>query len=236
MKASPNSKNPPKHVAQWVREVLGLTQLQFSEATGVKLHSLQSIETGRLPLSERHAYRLAKATGIRPAWYLANKLEPVPAPAKLKKHFERAQESGGLDFYPALLFPRMILSRFTYLQMELVKKHGSYAGFRHSGLHDRLGKMNLKLLNTIEDPRERRKFYEAVCAEIKGKDEQVLLSLIAEYRDLLRFIRKKRQESAERRAAGPPKETLSDEEISKRLAENATIWIARRPSLTPEAK
>ena len=56
-----------------------MNQLQFSEATQVGLFSLQSIESGRLKLSERFAYRLAKATGIQPQWFLANELvEPLP--------------------------------------------------------------------------------------------------------------------------------------------------------------
>lgn len=203
MKASRNSKSPPKHVVQWVRQQLKMTQLQFAEATGVGFFSLQSIESGRARLSEKNAYLLTKATNIRPEWFLANKLEPVPDPTELKKHFERAQESG-IDLYPARLLPRMIVLRFTYLQIALAKKHVSYAGFRHSGLQDRLGKMNLKLLNTIKDPRERREFWKRTCAEIKGKNEQILLSLIAECRELLRFIRKRKRE----RTAGPPKETL----------------------------
>jgi transcriptional regulator with XRE-family HTH domain len=200
MKASTASRNSPKHVVQWVREQLGMTQLQFSEATKVGLFSLQSIESGRLKLSERFAYRLNKATDIQPEWFLANKLvEPLPDRAKLKKHFEFAQKTA-VDLYPARLAPQMFIYRFGHLQIALAKKHGGLAGFRHSGLQDRMEKMNLKLLNTIKDPRKRREFYETVRAEINGKDEQVLLSHIARCRDLLRFIREQKvQRSGEQK-------------------------------------
>ena len=108
MKTSTTPRNPPRHVVQWVREQLAINQLQFSEATQVGLFSLQSIESGRLKLSERFAYRLAKATGIQPQWFLANELvEPLPDRAELKKHFEHAQKSG-IDLYPGRLLPRMI--------------------------------------------------------------------------------------------------------------------------------
>ena len=200
MKTSTTPRNPPRHVVQWVREQLAINQLQFSEATQVGLFSLQSIESGRLKLSERFAYRLAKATGIQPQWFLANELvEPLPDRAELKKHFEHAQKSG-IDLYPGRLLPRMIVYRFAYLQKELAKKHRGLAGFRHSGLQDRLGKMNLKLLTTIKNAKERRGFYEKTVREIKGKDEQVLLSHIAECRELLRFIREnKAQQSDEQK-------------------------------------
>jgi transcriptional regulator with XRE-family HTH domain len=197
MKASTATRNHPKHVVQWVREQLEMTQLQFSEATKVGLFSLQSIESGRLKLSERFAYRLNKATDIQPEWFLANKLvAPLPDRAKLKKHFEFAQKAA-VDLYPARVAPWMFIYRFAHLQIALAKKHRGLAGFRHSGLQDRMGKMNMELLATIKNPKERRKFYEKTVREMKGKDEQVLLSHIARCRDLLRFIRKNKAQQSD---------------------------------------
>ena len=58
-------KKKSRHVVAWVRKTLGLTQSELASLIGISANTLQSIELGRLPLSERIAYRLSEQTGIR---------------------------------------------------------------------------------------------------------------------------------------------------------------------------
>ena len=73
-----NLKKKSHHVVAWVREALGLKQSELASLIGISRNTLQSIELGRLPLSERIAYRLSEQTGIRAKWLLDNELGDLP--------------------------------------------------------------------------------------------------------------------------------------------------------------
>jgi transcriptional regulator with XRE-family HTH domain len=64
-----------KHNVARLRVFLGEKQEQFAVLIGCSVHTLQSIETGRLKLSEEVARRISVATGVHLRWVLENDLE-----------------------------------------------------------------------------------------------------------------------------------------------------------------
>ena len=101
------------HVVAWVRKTLGLTQSELASLIGISANTLQSIELGRLPLSERIADRLNEQTGIRAKWFLDNELgDPLPDPSKMRRKYENAQADPWGSFFSQVdLVPRMFLLR-----------------------------------------------------------------------------------------------------------------------------
>jgi len=85
-------KKKPQVCVVWIREQLDMTQSDLANLIGASVHTIQSIELGRLTLSERFAYKIAEQTGVSPRWLRANKLKkPLPDPKQIREEFERAQ-------------------------------------------------------------------------------------------------------------------------------------------------
>ena len=63
------------HNVARLRVFLGEKQPAFAELIGCSVHSLQSIETGRLKLSEPLARRISTETGVHLRWLLENNLK-----------------------------------------------------------------------------------------------------------------------------------------------------------------
>jgi transcriptional regulator with XRE-family HTH domain len=79
-----------KHVLAVLREVIGFKQPMMAELLGCSLSSIQSIEVGRLPLSEKMAQRVALETGVAIEWLLKNNIkEPPVCPLKQFTRFRR---------------------------------------------------------------------------------------------------------------------------------------------------
>jgi transcriptional regulator with XRE-family HTH domain len=185
----PKKKDRPKHILRWTREQLGLSQARLAELIGASIFSVQSIETGRMPLSERYAYRLSAATGIEPAWFVANKLNPQPDVTTMQAHFDEAQQGTWKGAYLAHLLPRMFINQFALLAQAVANKHGEYAACRRAGFFDALASAGMKILATIDDPEERAEVYEAVRAEIQKGDAKALGLLAARNREIQRALR-----------------------------------------------
>jgi transcriptional regulator with XRE-family HTH domain len=169
-----------KNCVQWAREQLRLNQRQLAELIGASIYTVQSIETGRLTVSEKNANRLSAMTGIDPAWFRANKLTPpLPSATKVQRHFNAAQQGGWRGDYLGRLLPWMFINQFALLAQAVANKHGEYAACREAGFFDALASAGMKILATIKQPEERGEVYAAVRAEIKAGGDARILSLLA---------------------------------------------------------
>ena len=64
-------KKTPNPVLPWLRETLGLTQSQLANLIGAAQSTIQAVELGRLPLSERFAWAISQNIGVDAHWLLA---------------------------------------------------------------------------------------------------------------------------------------------------------------------
>jgi DNA-binding XRE family transcriptional regulator len=60
------------HVIVELRRIIDQKQINFAPFIGCSVHTLQSVETGRLNLSPRVAQKIADKTGVDPSWLLKN--------------------------------------------------------------------------------------------------------------------------------------------------------------------
>ena len=150
---------------------------------GTSIFTIQSVETWRLKLSERIAWKLGEETRIRADWFLSHPAGPLPHdPPTLQVKFEEAQTGAFRGFYRAHLTSRMITYNIAWLLREIADYHGGYAGARHSGFLDGLQKASLRLLKTIPDTQDRRKVYEAAAKA--AKDGRVRGLIAADMREM----------------------------------------------------
>jgi transcriptional regulator with XRE-family HTH domain len=56
-----------------LRQILGLTVEEFAKLIGKSLTTVNSLETGRLKLSEETAFRISQETGVEMHWLLKGK-------------------------------------------------------------------------------------------------------------------------------------------------------------------
>jgi transcriptional regulator with XRE-family HTH domain len=187
-------KNSPKNAVQWTRETLGLSQLELAQLIGMSIFSIQSVETNRMRVSQRFACRMSEETGMD-AQFLTNKLDPnhTPDPAVVRKQFERAQKGMWRGIYKARLLPQMAVLRSAYFQIMLAQKHGGYAACQRSGFLDQLGRASLKLVDSLQDPKEQREFYKIMRKEMLegGSNEKILNFLASLIQELRQGIKEK---------------------------------------------
>src|SRR6266487_6894496 len=65
-------RSPERHNLARLRLFLGLRQKEMSDVCGCSVDTIQSIELGRLALSELLARKISNATGIGAGWLLGN--------------------------------------------------------------------------------------------------------------------------------------------------------------------
>jgi transcriptional regulator with XRE-family HTH domain len=68
-------RSPLRHNLARLRLFLKLGQKELADLVGCTSHTIQSVELGRLPLSEDLARRISAATGIHLRWLMENDLE-----------------------------------------------------------------------------------------------------------------------------------------------------------------
>jgi transcriptional regulator with XRE-family HTH domain len=76
----PMRPSPLAHPLAVLRTTIGLTQNQMGALVNRAARTIQSIELGKLPLTEKLALRLAEATGVDEAWLFAG--DPQAPPRK----------------------------------------------------------------------------------------------------------------------------------------------------------
>jgi len=88
-----------------LRAFLGLTQKQMSSVLSCSVHSLLSIELGRMKLSPRMALKVVRATGISRDWLtgdLSEMLNEYGEPYTLKDFEECRERDETMEFYLAV--------------------------------------------------------------------------------------------------------------------------------------
>ena len=152
------------HVLRWVREQLGLTQKQVGEMIGASYSTVQSIELGRLTLSERYAYRLQQSLRVPAKWLIANDWERLPDSRALRETFENSWRYGFDQSYPDLLVSRLQILR-TYVLLRAVLEELGYHGANASGFYKILRQAQTDLVGTIADKELRGRIYQKVVDE-----------------------------------------------------------------------
>jgi transcriptional regulator with XRE-family HTH domain len=78
---TPFPRTTPGERVRLARAAAELTQSQLALATGMHSITVSKIESGRYPLSLRHALLVARATGVAPG-YLLDELAAVDGPSR----------------------------------------------------------------------------------------------------------------------------------------------------------
>src|SRR2546426_12012804 len=68
-------QKPPQHNIARLRLLLGKSQREMADIIGCSFDTIQSLELGRLALSESLARRISAATGVHLHWLLDNDLK-----------------------------------------------------------------------------------------------------------------------------------------------------------------
>jgi len=186
--------SPRRHVLVELRERLGLTQKGLADLIGVSRRTIQSIELGTMPMSERVAYAISEQTGVHWQWLLNNDLERLARQPDLLKdihrHYEWAQAGAYKGFYGATLIPRMLLFR-AYIFLRAALSHARYSGMRKAKMPQKLGQLIFDVLGTIADEETQKKLYlQARTQAVDG--EAVLKQVIADAQEMLHELRKRR--------------------------------------------
>jgi hypothetical protein len=192
-----SKKDRPKHILTLTREALDLNQAQLAELAESSIFTIQSVETHRLKLSERIAWKLGEATGIQAKWFLSHPTGPLPpfSPEALQAKFEEARTGSFKGFYRAHLTSRDIVYQAAWYLREIADYHGGYAGARHSGFLDGLHKATLKLFKTIPT-KDRRKVYNAATEAVKaGKVRSLITADLREMDQEAKGAKKRKRNS-----------------------------------------
>lgn len=64
-------RSPKRHPLAVLRLTLGLTQKEMADLAGCATITIQSIETGKMPLSEKLGEHIAAVTGVQMYWLMA---------------------------------------------------------------------------------------------------------------------------------------------------------------------
>jgi transcriptional regulator with XRE-family HTH domain len=186
--------SPRRHVLVEMRQRLGLTQSQMGALIGVSRRTVQSIELGTMPMSERIAYAICEKTGVRPDWLLKNDLKSLARQPDLFKdihrHYEWAQAGGYKGLYGDTLIPRMVLFR-AYIFLRTALSAAQRGGMYKAKMPQKLAQLVSDVLKTLPDKQYRKELY--TQAQTQSLDpEAVLNQVIADARELRDELRKRR--------------------------------------------
>jgi transcriptional regulator with XRE-family HTH domain len=70
--------NGPKHVLAVLRRILELNQQEMADLLGCSMPTIQAVEYGKLPLSQKLAAEIQQRTGVDLAWLLSNDISKPP--------------------------------------------------------------------------------------------------------------------------------------------------------------
>jgi transcriptional regulator with XRE-family HTH domain len=191
----PKAKKQQQHVIAWLRETLGLTQSGLANLIGSSQSTIQAVELGRIPLSERFAYAIESKTGMPAKWLLENKLEPIPDAAEVKERFEWGKLGGFKYSYEGHLIPRLAIFR-TAAVLSVVAGELGLRGTKAAGCFKMLDKISSDFINAIGDLSTRRRVYRD-ATEILASNETTLELLRTQIVEMIRAtkeIRKQRKE------------------------------------------
>jgi transcriptional regulator with XRE-family HTH domain len=197
LKCTQMHKKEPNQCVVWLRKELGFTQQQLAMLIGSKQPTIQSIETGRLTLSEHFAFALERKTGISHQWLLRNDPNaPAVTPAGKPWSNERQHDFplGQLNEMDHF-FNRVQLMQ-TYVLFRGILWELGDKGAQATGFHTKLHKASLDLLATITDKKVRDRVYSEamklqfrVGPEAKLQYEEKLKLVAQDVKELLRIGR-----------------------------------------------
>ena len=206
---SMHEKPPAKksrHVLAYLREALKLKQSEVASLIGTTSHAIQSIELGRLALSEKFAFRLAKQLGVKATWLLDNELgTPPPDPTELRQTYQQAQ--AGVVGSPSRLTARMFALRACVLACEVADQLEGFDWDRDSGFYEATMKFTRALNEALPDTSSRRKAFENAKAVTDDSADAVcayIISRAKETRQELREDKAKDKEFAAKRPTAKP--------------------------------
>jgi hypothetical protein len=161
---------------------------------GVSRRTVQSIELGTMPMSERVAYAISEQTGVHWQWLLANDLESSAKHPEIlgdvHRHYEWAQSGAYKGFYGATLIPRMGLFR-AYIFLRTALGAARISGMRKAKMPQKLAQLVSDVFETIPDEETRKELYsQARTQSLDG--EEVLKQVIADAKEMLHELRKRR--------------------------------------------
>jgi transcriptional regulator with XRE-family HTH domain len=171
--------------------------MNFMRRLGISLSTLQKIEAGRLAVSMKVAYAMARQTGIGHRYFLENRLPPQLNIERVCERYKRdglqpeLNATAGNHLYRLeYLRPRAKLFGYFTLLLDVAGQLQN-SGCESSGFYRKLEKAVERLLNCIGDTRIRRDVYEKSKAVVSGGTEAVLRVVQAEIKELRRAIKSK---------------------------------------------
>jgi transcriptional regulator with XRE-family HTH domain len=204
-------KFQPNTCVRRLREKLAWTQDKLATAIGSTQPTIQSIETGRLRLSESFAFAMERATGISHRWLLGNDptIPPVTPTGKpwTPEYLSLAEEGAFTLGEEIHLLPRIRLLRF-YCLARLIADELGYRGTVATGFNSLLQNAGLDLLATIADKKLRATVYQQAVNLTSGGNEDVLKMVLSDARDLLRVSREHTKRIANQDAAAAERARL----------------------------
>jgi transcriptional regulator with XRE-family HTH domain len=203
-----------RHVVAWLRKTLDLSQSEFASLINSSQPTIQAVELGRIPLSERFALAIESKTGTSAKWLLQNKLHPLPDAEETREKYEHAKL--GWSRYAAVpyILPRMYLMR-TYIGLRMIADELGYSGCKAAGYFARLDKTFSELLKAIADLPTRRRVYRQI-SEITTDNKKTLNLLSNDVREMAWALKQYQEQTRE------------DEEMEKTQREKEKLSRARR--------
>ena len=184
------AKKPTIHCLKWLRKELGITQAQLAKRIGVSKDYIQSLESGRLVLSEKTAFALAAETGVHPHWFIRNQLKkPLPNVAEHRKSLERKIYASG-GYYERQLSQRMILFRAYLFDRTIATELGWVACYA-SGFNERVKEgLEQRLAGfRTHNPRAYQEVKAQAEALVNGDGETVARLVLADAQEVLQAMR-----------------------------------------------
>jgi transcriptional regulator with XRE-family HTH domain len=203
-----------RHVVAWLRETLGLSQSQFASLINSSQPTIQAVELGRIPLSERFALAIESKTGTSAKWLQQNNLHPLPDAEETREKYEHAKLGWSRYVAVPYILSRMYLMR-TYIGLRMIADELGYSGCKAAGYFTRLDKTFSELLNGIGDLPTRRRVYQRI-SEITTDNKKTLNLLSNDVREMARALKEYQEQMRE------------DEDMFKTQREREKLSRAKR--------
>jgi transcriptional regulator with XRE-family HTH domain len=183
------------HVIAWYREQRNISQAQLATRLGVSRELIQKVESGKLPVSETLAFKLAGHSGIHPEWFIDNRLtKPLPDLNHPQRDIDRVLYSSK-QYYHTHLAQRLELLRGYLFSRTIINELG-VVGFHRCKFGDVLNNSLREHLACFNNRQARRWVGAKANACLRMDDEAVARFVIADTQEILRTIREQKPKGA----------------------------------------
>jgi transcriptional regulator with XRE-family HTH domain len=192
----------PRHVLALLRQKLRLTQGELGRLIGAAQITVQTVERGKLPLSDFFATRISEETGVSKAWLLKNDLNAPP----LNRY---GRDRWTMDDYAraqAGMFRGEFLFEYA-MRMKLLRSYILLRGIseefhpmeRMTGVFQRIYSETLwECLETLPDERAQKEVFERYKILTSKSDADTLRFVQADVQELLRVLKEHTRLSAQK--------------------------------------